>query len=293
MEKYRIIIGNLIDKKLLKPGGIYYHKLPIFIANKQTKPELQEYCMTDVIFWDLAVICHEKGIPLKLFCPECNSKLSPIPLGPRKRFMMRRLYGIHKMVWLITSLFRCCSAQKHELLGYDPRLLRCLPKLDVPFLLFHRAGTTRQLVDLILQETRQGVKIHQIQDNLAQNYLKTFNTNREEYINATTAYHLEQKADTLFYDILLYKPQCPSVTLVTQCCLTAFKEKENFYRSSMVNVKAEKFIVFDDSFQVASSLQTPKILLKKSVQFKRVMYVTNEIGQVMAWQLTKDGLYEV
>ena len=82
--------------------------------------------------------------------------------------MIRRLYGVYKQVLLVTSMFRCSSAQKHELLGYDPRLLRSLPKLDVPFLLFHRAGTTRELVDLILQETSQGIKIHQIQDNIAQ-----------------------------------------------------------------------------------------------------------------------------
>ena len=74
LENCRTYICDLIEKGLLKPGDWYQCKFPDI--DKKVKPILKEYLMMDLIFWDLDVCVRNRGIALKLFCPECNSRLN-------------------------------------------------------------------------------------------------------------------------------------------------------------------------------------------------------------------------
>lgn len=297
IENERKYIHMLLDKKMLIPGETYKHHVTCSNDNSLI-PNLDDYLMLDIIFWDLQVACEKKGIRCKLRCPECGTGLSPIPLGPRKRFMMRKLYCVEECVLLITSMFRCSGVHKHELLGYDPRLLQSFPGLELPFLLFHRAGTTRQFARHLMDRITYEPKFSHIHDELVRNYTNSLKRRREKYVLACTLYQEAQtvSVENLYFDEfpITEMLNCPSVSLVRQCCLAVFQENQSLHKKTMEKVTAEKYFYLDDSFKLPSSLSTSsKNQQDVDLKFRNVLLILNEEKQVMMWQLTKENSFKV
>ena len=84
----------------------------------------------------------------------------------------RQLFCIQKHVLLVSRVY-CCPAVGHQILAHDPWLLRITASqvpCELPFVLFHKSGVTRDLLLYIFTHVQSGVKLTDIERLIAQMY---------------------------------------------------------------------------------------------------------------------------
>lgn len=105
-------------------------------------------------------------------CPVCaegavhGSLLAPYRWldGSSDNAQPRKIHDSHGIMLLVSRVYRCSSG--HEILGHDPFILKKLPQALVPFLLWHKTGVTKQLVDDISALVDAGLPIVSIESLL-------------------------------------------------------------------------------------------------------------------------------
>ena len=105
-------------------------------------------------------------------CPICNEDGKVISLKPigwkdgrLRRQMPRQIYGMSGRVLLISRVYRCSFG--HELSDHDPAILAMINSQGrIPFLLSHKTGVTREILDMIVSMVRNGLSFSQINDIL-------------------------------------------------------------------------------------------------------------------------------
>ena len=94
---------------------------------------------------------------VKFHCPSCNedgismSYLKPIRWkdGSRSYERPRKLVGMRCTVLLVSRLYMC-GTNDHQMIAHDAGILSQLRHhSDIPFILFHKSGVTRELYDYI------------------------------------------------------------------------------------------------------------------------------------------------
>jgi hypothetical protein len=86
-------------------------------------------------------------------CPVCaegavhSSLLAPIGWldGSSDNAQPRKIHDSHGITLLVSRVYRCSYG--HDILGHDPLILKNLPQPMIPFLLWHKTGVMKQLVD--------------------------------------------------------------------------------------------------------------------------------------------------
>ena len=79
--------------------------------------------------------------------------------------MPRQIFGISGRVLLISRVYSCSAG--HEISGHDPVILALIKSHGrIPFLLSHKTGVTRQLLEMFVSMVRNGLSFSQIYDIL-------------------------------------------------------------------------------------------------------------------------------
>lgn len=277
IKSWKPYINSLIDNGI---RGYYKAALP---TSQNSCPNVEDYLKPDIILWDLQKECPELNGTI---CPNenCNELLSLYPIA--YTYMMRILYDFEKPVLLVTSMLRCKNAREHRFLGYDPRILKQLADPDnVPFVLFHKVGMTRELFNSIMNQVSNGVKFGQIQDMLRKNYIQSHMERENAYQTALHQFKSDHpEAGQVGEKFPSIKIKGPRNTFISQCFLLGFKEKEYFYKLSMSQLLADDWVKLD-SLKLPTNVGTnAKGVWKKEVE--HLFYCQNEVGQVLTWQLT-------
>ena len=77
--------------------------------------------------------------------------------------MPRKIYGLSSMVLLVGQILHCGNG--HQITTYDPRIVDMFSdRMCVPFVLFHRSGVTRELVQQIFTQASLGTHFKDIED---------------------------------------------------------------------------------------------------------------------------------
>ena len=83
---------------------------------------------------------------------------------------------------------------------------------------------------------------------------------------------------------LLCEP-VPSNTILTKCFLVYFEQNRLAYERYMMSLTASQYISLDHTFKIASN-----IYVRGDghwvTQYSSLLFVLNEVGQVLTWQLT-------
>ena len=88
------------------------------------------------------------------------------------------------------SCLECSSGvyvcdRRHQIIAHDPSILSQVKSiLPIPFVLFHKAGVTRELHSFIISHVNAGLTISELQTLWLQTMYDAYGSRREAYISA-------------------------------------------------------------------------------------------------------------
>ena len=267
------------------------------IISQMTEKDVLQPAMQ---FWDFEHIYRYHGQEKPLLCPSCSSRLQFVDI--KNRFAVRMLYDIDRPVLLVTSFLRCLNSNKmfHEILGYDPRLLRVFPQLDLPFMLFHKAGITKTLVQFIIESiTVTGMTVNRLFDTIKTKYQvrhtlmsQFFENEIKSVVNFVNESGGEHKiiANISFPSYI----NChPSKALLGRCFQAAFREKEEYYKNCMNQVLANECVILDSSVSVATRTGEPGIwkgtIKMLPEEYNGLFLIFNESKHILSWSFIREN----
>lgn len=307
---------KLYARMLLEKGcslGANFHEPEVLSVLKATedvelKAEIlsriteKDMLQPAVQFWDFEKVYETHCNKKTLNCPSCSMSLTFVPFG--QRFALRMLYDVDRPVLLVTSFLRCSSKGKkqHEILGYDPRLLRMFPNLDLPFMLFHKAGITKKMMEFILESIISGMTVNRLFDVVKTKYEVNHTITSQFFANEieTIRTHVmaeggqvEISSDAMFPPYI----NChPSKALLGRCFLAAFKEKDEYYKFCMEQLLAKECIVLDDSLSVGARIGFPGVWASTMKlfpeEFQGMFLVFNEAKHILTWTFLKENKFK-
>ena len=154
---------------------------------RPTSSNPEDYVVHDIILWDPLSVSSN----ITLCCPNCleysgmNQSLRAIRWkdGRTKCDEPRRLYGLTNNVLLVSRVYVC--DRKHQIIAHDPYVLSQVKGiLRIPFVLFHKAGVTRELHSFIISHANAGLTISEIQTLWLQTMYDAYGSRREAYVSA-------------------------------------------------------------------------------------------------------------
>ena len=201
----------------------------------------------------------------------------------------RIVHDIDHMVLLVPAVYACPNG--HEILATDPRLLVCIPEQEyVPFILFHCSGVMRTFARTVITLTDEGLSFNAIEHFIMSRRMEEVASLQLKlnYILSHSVTNIEGNTLLKSEDSIghIFKP-FPSNDLICKCFLKSFGENKHFYFKAMASLSTVKYISIDHTFKVAANLGYLRPDGRWITQYNSLFIVLNDIGQVLAWQLTK------
>ena len=263
-------------------------------------PEPHSYVLPNAILWEPHQQLPHFFQP-EFVCPICNEDGKVISLKPigwkdgrLNRQMPRQIYGMSGRVLLISRVYRCSAG--HELSGHDPAILAMINSQGrIPFLLSHKTGVTRELLDMIVSMVRNGLSFSQINDILLERIhmrhlkleskfledLKLYSASHPIVINSSFPEFNQQR-------------ECPSRNTISEFFLHYFDLNEDLFVRRMTSISADaEWLSCDHTFDITSSIGYERTEDRKWIrQYDSLFCVMNERGQIATWQLTQTQGFE-
>ena len=133
-------------------------------------PEGRSYCSTkideiipSVILWNPLNFPSIYG---QLTSPTCRSLLKHWKWkdGSKDRDASRKLFCIQECVLLVSSVYLC---ERNQIISHDPQILSEVRKhIQIPFVLCHKSGVTKDLFDFISTSIQTGMTIDDLESML-------------------------------------------------------------------------------------------------------------------------------
>ena len=227
-------------------------------------------CLPLILVWDPL-----KQFPLyfsEIKCFTCGSNLY------QKRWNIcqdissqpRTLQDIEGFVILFGVVYSCDN--QHNVLSYDPRLLNLFPNhFAIPFVLSHRTGFTKRLLDFIFAHIEQGLDFSKT--------IATIEAVRSNFIQHASHHYLQG---------FKYPAMISRFTITSLFLQNFFLRKENAISDDMRELTSDSgWISIDHTFKVMSNIGYFRSDKKWITQYNSLFIVLNELGQVLTWQFTK------
>ncbi len=191
--------------------------------------------------------------------------------GTSPRDQPRKLYCIQKCVLLVSRVYRCPVG--HQILAHDPWLLQVTASKissQIPFVLFHKSGVTRELFLYIFTHVQAGVKLTDIERLISQMYTDGAQTVLCRQNPTSDAQR---------------RLEMPGRQITTNCFVRAYFEFEHMYAQHMSEIPF-LWLSADHTFKISTNIGFwHRGAWAK--QYDSLFCVLNEKGQVVTWQLTK------
>lgn len=222
------------------------------ISHPVAESDIDSFCTPSIILWNPYLI-YPQIIQSQLRKCHCGKslKLKYWNDGSSESKQPCILHGMRNIVYLVSAVYGCNN--HHKIMAHDEKILDLFPcKTVVPFMLFHRTGFTRQLVNMVLAFARKGINFYNIESLILEQ--------RWEHFARQQDIHGLDTSSISFFDMPLSKS--PSNNILSKALLATFLENEQLYLCEMTKIPIEDAISFDD-------------------------LLNNNNGQVLTWQLTK------
>ena len=270
--------------------------IPLELDNSDRPPSSQSYLLPPVIIWDPAIqlSCFEEGIP----CPhdshqneECflqlNKQWKPFKTGKGGKELPRPLHGSEGVTFLVSRVYSC--KRGHKIIAHDARIIEMIPdSSEVPFILFHRMGVTRELVNLVHSFIYSGMTFSQIDTVLAKRYQTKFNERQSKFASDVKAF-LKRVPEGQPCEVEPFPEYNPAVLPSTETVMTSLLEGfqgNKAYFAQRMSEWSGKCITAGHLFKVCTTIGEKTADNKWVTHFDALYTVINEKGQVIAWQLT-------
>ena len=245
----------------------------------------EDFFLPSVIVWNPYLIyphiipsgsikCIHCGMPLNLGYWNDGSTTDKQP---------RVLHGINNIVLLVSAVYVCDN--RHKLLAHDEIILGKFPASTmVPFLLLHRTGFTRELVDMCTAICRRGINFYNLESMIIERRWETF-ARQQQLIQIHGKISQQPISLSDFWESSL--SNSPSNDALSKCFLAEFLEHEQLYLNEMTCIPTRESISFDHTFKVATNIGYIREDGRWISEYDGLFIVLNENGQVLTWQLTK------
>ena len=269
-------------------GGCIQPPIPLEGGAPDELPSPQRYLLPSVILWDPAtqLSCFKNGIPCpheshhsEKFLLQIQNKGVHFKTGKDGKELPRPLYGSDGVTFLISRVYSCKSG--HKIIAHDARILDMIPdSSEIPFMLFHRMGVTRELASLAKMFVFCGMSFSEIHEVVTQRYL-------DKYTLRKTTYERDVKADSDGAEAFpeFNTSVLPSMETMMTPLVEDFQEFKPYYDQRMSEWSA-KCITAGHLFKVRTTIGEKTAENKWVTHYDALYTVVNEIGQVIAWQLT-------
>ena len=275
LEEYKSHVKKLIEAWIQNPK-LFPNRISGIVLCKTEQVMEQNIPVPDFLVWDPLT-----QYQLKLTCPRClmlgESNLLYATRwkdGKASHDDPRRIYCIQREVFLVSRIYRCRNG--HQTLAHDSWTLKTISShTQIPFVLFHKSGVTRDLYHYIYTHVQAGVKLTDIEYFLKQMY--------HDEANSRTALHNALSLVSMSID-------SPGRQIVTNCFVRSYFENEHMYTQHTLEILC-KWLSCDHTFKVSANIG----FWHKGVwikQYDSLFCVLNEYGQVVAWQLTKGTAFD-
>ena len=171
----------------------------------------------------------------------------------------------------------------HQIIGHDPSVLSQVKGiLPIPFLLFHKAGVTRELHSFIISHANAGLTISEIQALWLQTMYDAYGSRREAYLSA---WNKNSNICPPFPEFDQRFKQ-PGEKIIASCIARNYFEKEHLYTKRMCQMTARKWLSCDHTFKVSANIGF--WFNKRWVKLYDTLFIVlNEEGNVLGWKLCK------
>ena len=282
-EEWKTIIGRALEAWMKNPES-FPHRVPgAYFGSLQ-----RDHCkIPDIVIWDPPT-----QFQIDLACPSCKEPRTLLRAvrwkdGQTYYDQPRMLFCIQRQVILVSRVYRCSN--DHQVLAHDAGILELVAdNIEVPFVLFHQHGVTRDLFRYIMSHIHAGLRFTDIERLLGQLYYDTLafdqsksfslsNAPQDTFINTNTKTNQRQI-------------QHPGRRLITNCFLRCYFEQEHMYSQRMSQLPCV-WLSADHTFKVSANIGAwfQGVWVK---QFDSLFTVLNEKGQVLAWKLTRGTSFE-
>ena len=139
----------------------------------------------------------------------------------------------------MSRVYRCTRG--HQILAHDPWILKVTASKipgEVPFVLFHKSGVTRDLCIYIFTHVQSGVKLTDIERLIAQMYsdgTQNILCRQNRFIDLTD------------------KLKTPGRQITTNCFVRAYLEFEHMYAQHMSDIPFQ-WLSSDHTFKVSAKI---------------------------------------
>ena len=200
--------------------------------------------------------------------------------GSCERKNPRTIHHCEEICLIVARNYVCGKNSKHCFGGAHPSILKQFPDATlIPFVLLHKAGVTRDLLNQIPKLVNAGLSFLEIELFLTE-------LRRERYFHRYLTEFPRQSGKNIrpeYVDIPL------SNDVLTHFYIEYFRENEEYFDAEMRELTAS-WLSCDHTFKVASNIG----LLRGGKwikQYDSLFAVMNEIGQVVTWQFVYGQSY--
>ena len=213
----------------------------------------ETFLVPDIIVWDpLSFFPHRI-----IFCPSCDEQgvkedLHPIRWidGSKTYEQPRVLYSLRKDVLLVSRVYLCKN--KHQILSHDSGILSQVKgDFPPPFVLFHRAGVTRELFQFVISHIRAGMTISDVQTLWHQSLF-------DEYGLRKLCFLKERQDDPGDFPTFTAKGRKVGEKVITACYIQEYLINEHLYGKRMCQMRASSLSA-DHTFKVSANIVSWKL----------------------------------
>lgn len=160
--------------------------------------------------------------------------------GRLRRHTPRKMYGLFGKVLLLSRMY-CCS-DGHETNGHDPIILTMITsRVKIPFLLCHKSGVTKELLDLFVSIVRNGLSSSQIHDIMLERLHMRHLEQESGFLEELNTYSASNPVmvDSCF-PAFSQQQECPSRNTISEFFLHYFDLNENLFIKRMTSTSADE-----------------------------------------------------
>ena len=285
---YRNLVGLVGPPEIIVPPSSY----SVLLMQSEIRSSNEcDYILPYVLLWDPLYQFHlhfKSGI--SCVNSHCSNSLSIKywKYGQTNALQPRLVHGLSYTVLLVSVVYGCSNG--HEVPSTDPRILTLISEEHMPFILLHRTGLTKNLLQTILQLFIQGMPLRRIETFIKERRFHQSSTKlaclKRELLLSNTAANTIIASDSSCHPLKLIQFPTPSNDILAKCFLAHFLQRKDDYERHMSSLTANTLISFDHTFKVASNIGFIRGDGRWITQYKSIFFVLNEVGQVLTWQLT-------
>lgn len=249
-----------------------------------------------VILWN-PYVSHSQIFTSQItICEKCQCQLQESYWldGSSESKQPRILHDMNRLVVLVSAVYSCDN--NHRIIAHDERILQIFPSPDfVPFVLLHRTGFTRSLVNLCYNLVSQGLNFQRIETLIIEQRWQAY-SRQQDWKILNSALTSPQAQETGIPEERDFFRSCtanaPSDDVLRKIFLGRFLRNEYSYAQEMASIEIGDTISFDHTFKVAVNIGYSREDKVWVPQYDSLFIVMNKFGNIVAWQLTKGTGFE-